>query len=348
MKYSSNQSVYVPAGNVSSQTPVAGVGGYDAAGRFCTAVIVIAALITFFCFVDISEWQRHTSAIGGMIAGVAIFCGSLYALGISKRAKVIIASAAAAVSLFFLLNLTFTDGTPYKSYSGCYVEKNHKRTRHRNGAWHRYEAVYRAENGRVKYIDLSEREYWDNDFPQTVTMYEHTGLFGIRLYNDPSSPLKRLASLFLVFDFYWLAAIYFFSKRNLSFRGWRRLIAMGAVAVSMILFMVADRGTEADGVYVATMIVSVGAMILALLLAINYLCISDYVRIPVIFTHKSARTSGKFGTIYTLYLLLPSGYRMKWTVSREEYEAVVEGQQMALNVARGRFGMMIVKPSRPA
>lgn len=348
MKYSNNQSVYVPAGNVSPQTPVVGVRGYDAAGRFCTSVIVIAAFITFFCFIDISEWQRHTSAIGGMTAGVAIFCGSLYALGISLRAKVIIASAAAAVSLFFLLNLTFTDGTPYKSYSGCYVEKNHIITRHRNGAAHRYEAVYRAENGRVKYVDLSDREYWDNDFPQSVTMYEHTGLFGIKLYNDPTSPPRRVASLFLALDFYWLAAIYFFSKRNLSFGSWRRWIAMGAVAVSMILFMVAGGGALADGVYVATIIVSGAAMILALLLAVNYLCISDYVRIPVILTRKSAYTSGKFGTIYTLYLLTPSGYRMKWTVSREEYEAAVEGGQMALNVARGRFGMMIVNPFRPA
>lgn len=327
------------AGNVCRQAPAVGVKISNATGRFCIFAVVIAAVITFFCFVDISEWKHYTASIGVLIAGTAIFCGLLSVFNAPLRAKVGSASAAVVVSLFFLLNVTFSDGAPYKSYTGHFVEKTYKASRHRHSTSRHYGALYRADNGREKEVDISEEEYYDNNIPQTITMYEHRGLFGIKLYNEPSSPLRNFALLFLALDLYWLAAIYCFSKHNLNFKGWKRWVAMGLVAISMFVFAVSDGGSNAEGVYIATIVVSGLAMILSAVLAFNYWIIEECRMVPGILAHKRVITSSKFGPTYTLYLQLPSGYMLHWDTGKEEYEKAEEGQQMNVNVGRGCFGL---------
>lgn len=342
MNYYYNQPGEEQAGQENGQAPAVGAKITDATGRFCIFAIVIAAAITFFCFVDIKEWKHYTSSIAVVITGVGIFCGLLSVFKASLRAKAGSASAAVAVSLFFLLNVTFTDGTPYKSYTGHFVEKTYKVTRHRHSTSHHYRVLYRADNGMEKQVDISDEEYYDNTYPQTIRMYEHRGLFGIKLYNEPSSPLRNIALLFLALDLYWLAAIYCFSKHNLSFSGWKRWVAMGAVAISMLVFAVCDGGRNAEGVYIATIVVSGLAMILSVVLAFNYWIIEECRTVPGILAHKRATTSSKFGTTYTLYLQLPSGYMLHWDTGKEEYESAEEGQQMSVNVARGCFGLEFI------
>lgn len=92
--------------------------------RFCSLLAIFATAIIFFCFL------YFIGEIRSFVYSIFVFCGLVSALIIFRRktpnvVRSIFTSIVVGLSLFFLLNFTFTDGTPTEVYEGHFVSKFH-------------------------------------------------------------------------------------------------------------------------------------------------------------------------------------------------------------------------------
>lgn len=311
----------------------------DSTAHFCCAAAAVATFTTYLCL------KRMLGDVSDM-ANLFLLGGILLTAGLSFRripAFIRIGATACmvAVSLYFLLDFTFTDGTPVKSCRGDFVRKEEITTRSRRGRrYQNYYAFYRTPQARIERVEISQGEYFSESYPQTINVYEHHGLFGIDVDRGPVSGLERAAWLCFALNFYWLAAIVCFAGRNIDFKGWMTSTALLATGGSMALLYYAP----SEPVYILTLILSVAALALALFLSLNYWLADDPHHEPATLYAKKVSTS-KNSTSYTLYLCLDPDYRLCYDTTQTEYESVQEGDRMTVSVARGRFGLRVIKPA---
>lgn len=311
----------------------------DSTTRFCCAAAAIATFIAYFCL------RRMLGDVADM-ANIFLLGGILLTAGLSFRRipafiRIGVSACMVAVSLYFLLDFTFTDGTPVRSYRGDFIRKEQTTTHTRRGrTYQHYYALYRTPESRIERVEITRDDYFHETYPKTINVYEQHGLLGIDVDRGPVSTLARLAWLCFALNFYWLAAIVCFAGRNIDFKGWITATALIAVGGSMALLYYAP----SEPVCILTLILSVAALALGLFLSFNYWLADDPHHEPATLYAKKVSTS-KNSTSYTLYLCLDPDYRLCYDTTQKEYESVQEGDRMTVSVARGRFGMRVIKPA---
>ncbi len=311
----------------------------DSTTRFCCAAAAIASLTAFFCL------KRMLGDVAD-IANIFLLVSIILSAALSFRRipafiRIGVSACMVAVSLYFLLDFTFTDGTPVRSYRGDFIRKEQTTKHTRRGrTYQHYYALYRTPESRIERVEVTGDDYFQETYPKTINVYEQHGLLGIDVDRGPVSTLARLAWLCFALNFYWLAAIVCFAGRNIDFKGWMTTAALIATGGSMALLYFESSAP----VYILTLILSVAALVLALFLSLNYWLADDIRHEPATLYAKKISTS-KDSTSYTLCLCLDSGYRLSYDTSKKEYESVQEGDRMTVSVARGRFGMRVIKPA---
>lgn len=306
--------------------------------RFCSLLAIFATAIIFFCFL------YFIGEIRSFVYSIFVFCGLVSALIIFRRktpnvVRSIFTSIVVGLSLFFLLNFTFTDGTPTEVYEGHFVSKFHGISTDRGGDHDYYQAIYEADNGRRENIGISEGEYYEDRIAPKMIMFEQHGLFGLRVDRAPAGLPARLAWLCFSLNFFWLAAIFAYQRRNMDFKARYTAFALLVMLIASILLVF----RPSTAVYVLNILLSVLLCAIGVCLALNFWFTRES-RIEIaILKRKHSETSKGNATFYLLWFSLESGYEFAYESFRKEYESALEGDRMPVTVARGCLGMRILK-----
>ncbi len=275
--------------------------------------------------------------------GLYLFLVLLWIDKVPLIVKYVITGVMVLMSFPLLLNLTFADNSSHRSYPARFKEKftiiDHSNTGESTIDHH---VAYLADNGRTQSMGVSSDEYYTESYPDTITLHEQRGLFGLEVDSDVMSFTTRLGWLCMALSLFWIAAIAAYSQYNLVFTKWKGLIAIGIMIIAMAMF---NYNPHTDTAYIV-IITSLLALALAVILSVNYLRITDS-HIEYVEIHDKKAFKNPYRGIpnkFQFTLCTESGRKIICNTDDFSYDNALDGCLYPLQIDMGCIGMPVVKP----
>lgn len=312
----------------------------DSNVTFCKYMILATVIVNFFCGIHTLEGFVRNFLLWSLLGGILLFV-FLCINKVPRFVKYIITLIVVVASLPLLLNLIFSDNSSQQNYPALFLKKSI--TTDRSKIF--YNAVYKAENGRIESVGISSDDYFTDNYPVSITLHDQQGLFGWKVDSDSMPLSMRIGRLCMVLSLFWIAAIAAYSQYNLVFNTWK-----GGTAIGIVIVLIAQYfANPCIALAWIVIIISLIALALAVILSVNYWRITDS-RIEYVEIEK--KIENKRGLIKTpnefkFVLCTQSGIKINCNTDAYSYNNARDDYYYPLKVDIGCLRMPVVGPQPP-
>lgn len=167
----------------------------DSNVTFCKYMILATVIVNFFCGIHTLESFVRNFLLWSVLGGTLLFV-FMCINKVPRFVKYIITLIVVVASLPLLLNLIFSDNSSHQNYPALFLEKSIT-TDHSSVGNTKifYNAVYKAENGRIESVGISSDDYFTDNYPDSIILHEQQGLFGFKVDIDMMPLSMRIGLL---------------------------------------------------------------------------------------------------------------------------------------------------------